>query len=177
MAEKPNRKIVNAAFRLKPVAKDAEGKLHFIKPVDIYTRLDDAGVVKPLKEAWDGQRLGEATIEIPCGLRAIYGPTIAQVLNQLAPEVRRKAKGFTVGIKDGMYSGEDLSIPARVVFYGGRMPEEVKKQPVIAHGKKYAAPLLSEKQLQFIAAVQTAKPVAVMKPIAFRKPDAPGAAP
>ena len=177
--KEPERKFVNLAFRLKPLIADANRELHFIRPVDIYTgKLDDADTVKLLKETWKpSQRLGEVTIDVPCGLREFYGPTAVQVLDQLPPDLRKKAAGYTVVIKEGMYSGEDMTIPARVVLYAGKLPDAVKAQPVIARGQKFAAPLPSPAQIEFAAKAQTAKPVQIMKPLAFKKPDIPGPAP
>jgi hypothetical protein len=100
-----------------------------------------------------------------------------QVLDQLPVALRKKASGYTVVIKEGLYSGEDMTIPARVVVYGGKLPDSIKAQPVIAQGRKYAAPIPTKAQVQFLESAQTAKPVAIMKPLAFKKPDAPGAAP
>ena len=176
--QEPERKFVNLAFRIKPLVQDAQGKLHFIKPVDIYTaKLDDADTVTLLKETAQMTRLTDVTIDVPAGLREFYGPTTVQVLDQLPPELRRKAAGFTVAIKDGLYSGEDLTVPARVVVYGGKLPDTVKAQPVVARGRKFAAPLPSKAQEKFMESAQTAKPVEIMKPLVFKKPDAPGSAP
>lgn len=176
--QEPERKFVNLAFRIKPLVKDATGALHFIKPVDIYNaKLDDAETVKSLKETAQMTRLTEVSIDVPAGLREFYGPTTVQVLDQLPPDLRRKAAGFTVAIKEGLYSGEDMTVPARVVVYRGKLPDAVKAQPVMAYGKKFAAPVPSAAQLQFIESAQTAKPVQVMKPISFKKPDMPGNAP
>lgn len=175
----PDKRIVNLAFRIKPLVTDEDGDPHFIKPVDIYTaKLDDGEKIKLLKDTCPLRKMGRSIrVEVPAGLREIYGPTIAQALEELPADLRRRASGFTIRINDGMYSGEDMSVPATVTLYEGKLPKSIKDQPVIARGQKFAAPIESKPRKQFNVSAETQAPVTVMRPLVLKKPDNTGPAP
>ncbi|MEZ0226804.1 MAG: hypothetical protein ACAH83_19765 [Alphaproteobacteria bacterium] len=175
-SKQPDKRLVNLAFRIKPLVTDAEGDPYFIRPVDIYTaKLDDGEKIKVLKDDCPLKKMGrQLRVEVPAGLREIYGPTIVQALEELPADLRRRVSGFTFTINSGMYSGEDMSIPATVTLYGGKLPQSVKDQPVIARGKKFTAPIASKPKAQFNASVETQAPVNIMKPLVLKKPDNSG---
>ena len=173
---KPDKRLVNLAFRVKPLVTDEDGDPHFIRPVDIYTaKLDDGEKIKLLKDACPLRKMGhQFRVEVPAGLREFYGPTVVQALEELPADLRRRASGFTIRINDGMYSGEDMSVPATVTLYEGKLPQSIKDQPVIARGKKFTAPIESKPKAQFNASVETQAPVNIMKPLVLKKPDNSG---
>jgi hypothetical protein len=182
--KQPDKRLVNLAFCVKPLVTDAKGNPHFIKPVDIYTvKLDDSEKINLLKEKSSLSPMGHSIrVEVPAGLREIYGPTIVQALQELPANLRRRASGFTFTINDGMYSGEDMTVPATIALYEGKLPQSIKDQPVIARGQKFAAPIgnkpKTKVQEQFGSAVaETQAPVTVMKPLVLKKPDSSGPAP
>jgi hypothetical protein len=180
-SRKPDKRLVNLAFRIKPLVTDEDGDLHFIKPVDIYTaKLDDGDKIKLLKDACPLRKMGrQFHVEVPAGLREFYGPTVVQALEDMPADVRRRASGFTIRINDGMYSGEDMSVPATVTLYEGTLPQSIKDQPVIARGQKFTTPVANKPKTkareQFSsAAAETQAPVTVMKPLVLKKPDSSG---
>lgn len=177
-SKQPAKWLVNLAFRIKPLVTDEDGEPHFIRPVDIYTaKLDDGEKIRLLKEACPLRKMGhEIRVEVPAGLREFYGPTVVQALEELPTDLRRRASGFTIRINEGMYSGEDMSVPATVVLYEGKLPQSITGQPVIARGKKFTAPIERKPKAQFNVSAETQAPVVVMKPLVLKKPDNPGPA-
>ncbi|TAL36484.1 MAG: hypothetical protein EPN97_06315, partial [Alphaproteobacteria bacterium] len=97
---KPDKRLVNLAFRIKPLVTDEDGDPHFIRPVDIYAaKLDDGEKIRLLKDACPLRKMGrQFRVEIPAGLREIYGPTVVQALEELPADLRRRASGFTIRI-------------------------------------------------------------------------------
>lgn len=172
-SKQPDKRLVNLAFRIKPLVTDEDGDPHFVRPVDIYTaKLDDGDKIKALKDACPLKKMDrQFRVEVPAGLREIYGPTIVQALEELPADLRRRASGFTFTINSGLYSGEDMSVPATITLYEGKLPKSVKDQPVIARGRKFAAPIANKPKAQFNVSAETRQPVSIMKPLVLKKPE------
>jgi hypothetical protein len=177
----PAKKLVNLAFRLKPVIAGKGGDLHFIAPVDMYDeelhdRRQEAGKAAGLEE------IKQVRLELPAGLRSFFGPTIAQVLSQLPRGMAQKASAFKIELDPGYYSGEEGYVNATATFYKGALPQQIKDQPVIARGETFTAPIPSKPRKKFAEAaapaplVATVRDIQPLKPFVIRKPDEPGPA-
>jgi hypothetical protein len=163
----PDKKLVNLAFRIKPLVADAQGEPHFIAPLDIYR--EEIGDDARLLQKADLKEAGEVRVELPAGLRSFFGPTVAQALSEIPKEKLRGITAFTISIDPGMYSGEEGYVNATCRLYQGRLPEEIKTQPVIAMGQRFEPPA-PRKRFEKAASVETMAEVSLLKPLVLRKP-------
>lgn len=170
----PDKKLVELAFHIKPLLEAANGDLHFIKSPDLYRDLLLESEAKTGAAAKSLRKLTDVKMELPLGLRDMHFPTAAQVLSQLPKRYHKMASAYSVKVTDGFLSGEDGYVNAVATLYKGPLPASVKNETVVAMGKKFRpggvkkAPVFNA-----LAAVTAEKPIAVMRPLVFKKPEGP----
>jgi hypothetical protein len=168
----PDRKLVELAFRIKPLMKDGDGMLHFIKSPDIYRIPLDSDITQG-SAARQMKRLTELKVELPVGMYDLRFPTVAQVLSQLPKRYHKTATAYTVAVNDGFLSGEEGCVNATVTLYKGALPKTVAEETITAMGQKFRHPSTVKPVFNPAAAVTAEKPITVMKPLTFKKPDGP----
>jgi hypothetical protein len=141
----PDIKLINTAFRIKPVFTDRDGHRWLTEPFDLYEKLygrDPLDAPAAVAEADDLTKLCDIEIRMPATLWGgeVGGPTIAQVLPQIPKEWIDKAVAFEAHMADSR-DGDNGYVTGRVELYGGTLPDAVKTQPVVAWKKTYDAPL------------------------------------
>lgn len=168
----PDKKLVELAFRIKPLAESGSGDLHFIKSPDLYRDLLNSSA-KTGPAARNLKRLTEIKVELPVGMRDLNFPTAAQVLSQLPKRFHKTASAYTVEVTDGFLSGEEGYVNARVTLYKGQLPKAVSGETVVAMGQKFRHPSALKPAFSPAAAVAAEKPITVMRPLTFKKPEGP----
>lgn len=169
----PDKKLVDLAFRIKPVLHGMGDELHFIKSPDLYRDLLLESEVKFGPAAKSLKRLTEVKLELPIGMYDSHFPTAAQVLSQLPKRYHRLATAYSVEVTDGFLSGDEGYVRATATLYKGPLPASVRNETVVAMGKKFRQPGAVRPAFNPVAAVTAEKPIAVMKPLVFRKPEGP----
>ncbi|MEZ0262448.1 MAG: hypothetical protein ACAH80_15695 [Alphaproteobacteria bacterium] len=169
----PDKKLVDLAFRIKPLLEVADGDLHFIKSPDLYRNLLLIDDVTPGVAALRLKPLTELKVELPVGMYDMHFPTAAQVLSQLPKRYHKIASAYSVRVTDGFLSGEEGYVNATVTLYKGPLPKSVSGETVVAMGKKFVVPKAAAPAFNPVAAVTAEKPIAVMKPLVFKKPEGP----
>jgi hypothetical protein len=171
----PDKELINRAFRMKLVVNDRDGQMFFVEPIDLYEkiysmdRLTGAG-----RAGGHVQKIGEIEILMPATLWGgeVGGPTIAQVLPQIPPEWIDKTVAFHPYMAED-HTGSNGYVRGAVDLYGGTLPEDVRKQPVIAWHKTYTKPFPdpepSAPKFNAVAATTLDEDVRVMKPIELKK--------
>ena len=176
----PDAKLINRAFTIKPVVSDREGQLFFIEPIDLYDKIYnfDGGLIPASHADASIQKIGEIEILMPATRWGgeVGGPTIAQVLPQIPEEFLGQTVAFEAHMAEDR-QGDNGYVTGKVELYGGTLPDNVKKQSVVAWGRTYAEPLPEPEAVkpQFNGAAATTldEDVHVMKPIELIKPPAP----
>lgn len=169
----PDQKIVKLAFNIKPVMAGVGDELHFIKSPDLYRDLLLESEVKLGPAAKNLKRVTEVELELPIGMYDSHFPTAAQVLSQLPKRYHKTVSAYSVQVTDGFLSGDEGYVRAKATLYKGPLPKSVSGETVVAMGKKFAVPKAAAPAFNPVAAVTAEKPIAVMKPLVFRKPEGP----
>jgi hypothetical protein len=169
----PDKKIVKLAFSIKPVMAGAGDDLHFIKSPDLYRALLLEGEVKTGLPARSLKRITEVDLELPIGMYDAHFPTAAQVLSQLPKRFHKIATAYSVKVTDGFLSGDEGYVRARATLYKGLLPKAVSDETVVAMGQKFKQPPAAKPVFDAVAAVTAKQPIAVMKPLVFKKPEGP----
>jgi hypothetical protein len=169
----PDKKLVDLAFRIKPVVPGVGDELHFIKSPDLYRDLLLEDDVKLGPVAKSLKRVTEVKLELPIGMYDAHFPTAAQVLSQLPKRYHRLATAYSVKVTEGFLSGDEGYVRATATLYKGLLPKSVSNETVIAMGRKFRQPGVAKPAFNAVAAVTAEKPIAVMKPLVFKKPEGP----
>lgn len=124
--------LIARALKIKPVIW--ENNLQFIKPVDL-ERVAFTWDPKPVKKAKGLTELFRQTTYHHCNYYGFFKPSIAEVLAQIPED---KIKGIVAFSTDLVSTNIDQCVTddynyhiATTVFYGGRLPKEIKKQDII----------------------------------------------
>ena len=122
--------LLSRAFRIKAVAENDKGKLHFIKPVDIENtaftwdpKLEDEAIsLKPLQNI--------NTIH-DYGAPSLFKPSINEVLAQIPADVLDRVTAFSTDVDPRQFTPGGSHHLGLTTLYTGDLPSGVRNQPVI----------------------------------------------
>ena len=127
--------LIKLAREIKPVVKNKKGKLHFIEPVDIseVSFMYDPRYSEPAKGL---KEIGRVTTEHTTG-GFFFKPSVKEVLTQIPNYIlNENPVAFSILEGSASISDDRSTSHATTVFYAGKLPEKIKKQPVILAGHK-----------------------------------------
>lgn len=141
-------KLLTLAKAIKPMIRSSEdNQLYFSMPTDIL-KTSYSFANKPAKKAHGMKKIMTFETRHNCGYHLFFKPSVAEVLAQMAekisPEIIAQITAFEVVFKKDILQQDRLSAEtydpienqhiAQTVLYTGKLPQEIKAQPVILNG-------------------------------------------
>ena len=151
--------LLSRAFRIKAVAENDKGKLHFIKPVDIEGTAFTWDP-KHEDEAISLKRLKDINTIHDYGAPALFKPSINEVLAQIPPDVLYSVTAFSTDVDPRQFTPGGSHHLGLTTLYTGDLPASQRNAPVIYKGKKVYPSKGAE---------AAAEGVPIMKPLQFKK--------
>lgn len=151
--------LLSRAFRIKAVAENAKGKLHFIEPVDIEGTAFTWDP-KHRDEAIGLKRLKDINTIHDYGAPSLFKPSINEVLAQIPPDVLDKVTAFSTDVDPRQFTPGGSHHLGLTTLYTGDLPRAVRNEPVIYKRKE----VYPSKQAE-----AAATGIPVMKPIQLKK--------